>query len=324
MKKTISLVLAVILSLSMAAMSFAAPLEANYLPGKSIDVTEDLFVDESSATPGPISSDDFSLSTIKWTKGGNLVDSVSIDSDEGTVVIKLKQDYKNDSAKDLEGTIKIREKGTTKYYTATIDTTVGYAAAALTLGSVGDTVTIADAMSETGNVYKVEGAAYGNLELSAAAGSVDMFATVRVYKDEKFFFGANTDADTAILKANTDVDGEIAFLNFAGTPSFSSNATVEFYADKDWFVYENNNGKLTKSAAKWDEDTGAFVLKTRTLGSYVFSEKELASAAASTDSKDNTNTDVKNPETGVDNFVGVAMVLAVVSLVAAGAVSLKK
>lgn len=326
MKKTIALVLAVILSLSMASVAFAA-LDTNYLPGKKIEVTEDLFNDgaETPATPGPISSDDFSLSTIKWTKGGNLVDSVSIDSDEGTVVIKLKQDYKNDSAKDLEGTIKIREKGTTKYYTATIATTVGYEADVdtLKLSSVGETVSIADALDVTGKVFKVTGASYGNLELSAT-GAVDVFATARVYKDEKFYFGANTDVDTAILKANTDVDGEIAFLNFVGTPSFSSTATVEFYAEKDWFVYENNNGKLTKSAAKWDEDTGAFILKTRTLGSYVFSEKELASAAASTDTKEPAKNDEKNPETGVDNVVGVAMVMAVVSLVAAGAVSLKK
>ncbi len=320
MKKAIALVLAVILSLSMASIAFA--LDSKYLPGKSIEVTDDLYSEDEEARPGAISTDDFSLSTIKWTKGGNLVDSVIIDDDKAAVVVKLKQDYKNDSAKDLEGTVRIRKKGTTEYFTATIATTVGYDAADLELGAVGDTVTIDDALTETEKVYKVTGSSYGNLELSVG-GAVDAFVTARIYKDEKFFLGANVDANTAVLKANSDVDGDIEFLNFPGAPTFSNTATVEFYVDEEWYIYENNNGKLTQSSAKWDEETGAFILKTKKLGSYVFSENKLVSAAA-TDDKDDDKDDVKNPETGVNNVVGVAMVMAVVSLVAAGAVSLKK
>ena len=322
MKKTIALVLAVILSLSMASVAFA--LEEKYQPGKTIEVTDDLYSDKEEERPGSISTDDFSLSTIKWTKGGNLVDSVIIDNDKAAVVIKLKQDYKNDSVKALEGTVRIREKGTTNYYTATIATNVAYEAATLNLTSTGDTVVIDDALAEDTKIYKVTGSSYGNLELSVG-GAVDVFVTARIYKDEKFFFGANTDVSTAILKANSDVDGEIEFLNFPGAPTFSNTATVEFYVEKDWNIYENNNGKLTKSAAKWDEETGAYILKTKKLGSYVFSEEKLASAAAAAEDKDaEKDKDAKNPDTGVNNVVGVAMVMAVVSLVAAGAVSLKK
>ena len=69
---------------------------------------------------------------------------------------------------------------------------------------------------------------------------------------------------------------------------------------------------------KWDEDEGAYVLKTRTLGKYVFSDKPLK-VTATTDTPE-TN----NPDTGANDVVGVATALAAVALVSAAAVSLKK
>ena len=58
------------------------------------------------------------------------------------------------------------------------------------------------------------------------------------------------------------------------------------------------------------------VLKTRTLGSYVFSDKALSVAA--------TTPGTNNPDTGANDVVGVATALAAVALVSAAAVSLKK
>ncbi len=77
------------------------------------------------------------------------------------------------------------------------------------------------------------------------------------------------------------------------------------------------NGKLVESNAKWSEDDGAFVLKTRTLGNYVFSDVELNV----TETVDDTT---KNPDTGANDVVGIAAALGAVALVSAAAVSLKK
>ena len=82
---------------------------------------------------------------------------------------------------------------------------------------------------------------------------------------------------------------------------------------------------LTKSAAKWSEDDGCWVLKTRSLGSYVSSDKEMESAASNSSSDTDADSgDATNPTTGAIDVVGIATALAVISLVCAGAVSLKK
>ena len=122
------------------------------------------------------------------------------------------------------------------------------------------------------------------------------------------------DADDDVLKAYADTDADLSFLNFVGSPTFNSTATVRFYKEEDSFVYGVKDGKLTNVNAKWDDDEGCFILKTRTLGSYVFSDKKLNVAATTT----------TNPDTGANDVVGIASALAAVALVSAAAVSLKK
>ena len=76
----------------------------------------------------------------------------------------------------------------------------------------------------------------------------------------------------------------------------------------------------TAGKVKWDEDEGCYILKTRTLGNYVFSDVALP-----LDAVDNTtDTPVTNPDTGANDVVGIATALAAVALVSAAAVSLKK
>ena len=71
---------------------------------------------------------------------------------------------------------------------------------------------------------------------------------------------------------------------------------------------------------KWDEDEGCYILKTRTLGNYVFSDVALPLDVAN----NTTDTPVTNPDTGANDVVGIATALAAVALVSAAAVSLKK
>ena len=142
---------------------------------------------------------------------------------------------------------------------------------------------------------------------------------------------SEVNADKDILKAYADTDAEITFLSFPGKPTFNATAAVRFYKDEGTYIYENKDGKLSRITAasagaagqtagnvKWDDDEGCYILKTRTLGSYVFSDKPLKVSAAS----DNAAT--TNPDTGANDVVGVATALAAVALVSAAAVSLKK
>ena len=161
-------------------------------------------------------------------------------------------------------------------------------------------------------VVKFTGTSYGTVVVNCADNE-DTEVTFRAYKGDEVYLFNNGDADKALLKAYADEDAEISFLNFPANPTLNSTATVRFYKGEDTHVYEMKNGKLTKEI-KWDSDEDCFILKTRTLGNYVFSDKALPFNVETT----------ANPDTGANDVVGIATALAAVALVSAAAVSLKK
>ena len=132
---------------------------------------------------------------------------------------------------------------------------------------------------------------------------------------------AVTDEIKALMKKNEDVDFDV--IDFRGAPEFDFTQEVTYYIDDEdveYFVYEIVDGKPVAVKAKLNDDKDALVWKTRTLGTYIVTDDEIKAAAA-----DETETDDKeNPETGSASFVNVAVALGAVSLVAAGAVALKK
>ena len=184
---------------------------------------------------------------------------------------------------------------------------------------------------DSGSIYKINGNNKGYGTLTFSAGDTDI--TVRVYDGEVYYLAHTVTPNKDVLVANSDSDATMDFLNFEGTPTFNPTATLSFYgADEDSFIYEIKNGKLVKSDAEWSEDNGAWELKTRTLGSYVISDKALKSPSGSTSdnggsnpgSGSGSNGSVSNPDTGANDVVGLAAALAAAALVSAAAVSLKK
>ena len=149
------------------------------------------------------------------------------------------------------------------------------------------------------------------------------YAEGRVYDGDEIYYGYDEDADTDILKAYPDA--ELTFANIH-TNGFPSTMNFELYAEEDAHVYEVKNGKLVKSSLKWDKDAYAFTGKIRSATSYVISDVKL-DVSASDNTEDNTSGNdntANNPDTGANDVVGVATALAVVSLISAGAVAMKK
>ena len=327
MKKVLALILAVAM---LSTVAFAA----DYVEGKTYapDGTE---IGVSSADFGTDADDlntkNYSIKKVTDWTGKAYVKSMELDDDEGDeLTITLIEDYKLDKVKEVKFTVELKGKGKdVEDAKKAFSFKVGYDPMTIAINKDNDidkdivekyyNETILKFKSEKDDNGKVVGAPYGDLEFDTTDG--DTSVSVRVYDGDKFYLGHDYDADKKVLVANADSDAVISFLNFPAKPSFNSTATVYFYdVDEDGFVYElTGEGKIKKSAAKWSEDDGCWVLKTRTLGSYVFSDKALTSAAAA-DATDSTT----NPDTGANDVVGIATALAVVSLVAAGAVSLKK
>ncbi|MCI8816870.1 MAG: hypothetical protein HFF15_08585 [Angelakisella sp.] len=274
-----------------------------------------------------INTDNYSVSSVKWEQGRDLVSSVTIDNDDEVLVVALKHDYKSTKEKTLEGTIKLREKGKSRYATLSINCTIGYEVMELTIDANGD---VDVPTIDSGTLYRIEDEGQGYGTLSFSAGDTDI--SVRVYDDEVYYLAHNNDAIKSVLTANNDSDATIDFLTFPGTPTFNATATVNFYGvEEDQFIYELKNGRLNRSAAKWSEENGSWELKTRTLGSYVISDKALRSptgtssgSSGSSGGSVNNDTGTNNPSTGANDVTGVATALALISLASAAAISLKK
>ena len=318
MKKVLALVLAVMMLTSLA---FATVI----VPGEKIKLGKDATAWDIKPDK-KVNSDNYSISKIDWEEGKKYIDSVSFDDDDNVLVIKVKQNYTlvADDDASFYGTVKIREKGKSVYHVATIGTEadpyeVYYAEDDIEITSDRDTIfTYAE-----GTLYTVtdpEDKAYGTFEYDF--GSDDQYGvSVRVYEDEELFLEISEDADKDILKANADADADyIDFVEWVAAPTFTSNVTLEFYgAEEDDYIYEIKDGKLvTPSRLKWDDDAEVWTLTTRTLGAYVVSDVKLAKAVAEADSG------VSNPDTGANDVVGIAGALAVVAMISAAAVSLKK
>jgi hypothetical protein len=348
MKKVLALVLAVLM---LSTMAFASGItitvdgnssnpgavsggsnavtisEGTYQPGDKIYIYKDPANDVAGVKA--VNSDNYSITKVKYNEGRSLVDDIYFDDDNDQVVIKLKDNTSLTTNKTLDMSFTLKGKGrdVEDIDVAIKDTTVGYG---LLTGHIEivdtDTVNITDRMFSASDedaeknflkVTKASGAesSYGDMEFTTADGDVDV--VVRVYDGDKLYVYNDVDADKDILKAYADSDAELTFLNFPGDTTFNATATVYFYKDEDSYIYEVKNGKLVESNAKWSEDDGAFVLKTRTLGNYVFSDVELNV----TETVDDTTT---NPDTGANDVVGIAAALGAVALVSAAAVSLKK
>ena len=324
MKKVLALVLAVMMLTSLAFAVYV-PVTNAIEPGTKIKLGKDA-AEWDVAPEKKVNSDNYSISKIDWEEGKKYIDSVSFDDDDNVLVIKVKQNYTlvADDDASFYGTVKIREKGKSVYHVAEIGTEadpyeVYYAEDDIEITS--DRDTLFDYAE--GTLYTVtdpEDKAYGTFEYDF--GSDEQYGvSVRVYEDEELFLEISEDADKDILKANADADADyIDFVEWVAAPTFTSNVTLEFYgAEEDDYIYEIKDGKLvTPSRLKWDDDAEVWTLTTRTLGAYVVSDVKLAKAVAEADSG------VNNPDTGANDVVGIAGALAVVAMISAAAVSLKK
>lgn len=341
MKKVLALVLAVMMMAAMGTMAFAldvgggsdtTPGEANANPGDTIRFYIGAFAaDKEGKTPlnGTLTSEYFTIAAKTWSKGGALVKEVKLNDDKECVEVVLKENYTLETpaedaynlvSKALEIKCKkdtgtetgaAKKRGTYGLMKELADAPVG----SYLIGWDPETIDITKEDQElvAGTINKIKGSDKVAYETVSATVADIAYMEGRVYDGDKFFFDADTDINTDIVKKYPDA--ELDFVNLKNSPSFNSNFDLEVYGDEDSYIYEVKDGKLVASSLKWDDDAYAFVGRVRTLGSYVISDTKLPVSAAA---------DTGNPDTGANDVVGIATALAAVALVSAAAVSLKK
>ena len=172
------------------------------------------------------------------------------------------------------------------------------------------------------------------------------FFTVKMYSGESMYLDLSTAYDKAIAgEMDAEADSFYKFDN--DNANFSRTGELIIVTDDSSLVpYEiDEDGNFVEVDAKYVEDyaiahtnkkVDGFVFSTKTLGNYVLSTEELGQeeqpaeetpAKPVTPSEPTTetpSTSKPNPETGAEDFVGLAVSLAVVSVAAAGALALKK
>ena len=151
------------------------------------------------------------------------------------------------------------------------------------------------------------------------------FFTVKMYSEESMYLDLSTAYNKAVA-GEMDVEADSFFKFDNENANFSRTGTLLIASDDESLVpYSIEDGELVKVDAEYVENyaiahtnkkVNGFVFKTKQLGNYVLATEEIA---------EEVKPDTKpNPETGAEDFVGLAVSLAVVSVAAAGALALKK
>ncbi len=323
MKKIIALALALIMALSMGVVAFAAATPAadatialggswEHLnigvmrPGETLEFTGDF-------TGAKLSKVDF---TTKELQGASLIDDVKITKEKDAIRISLKESYTmaEEADKAVEGKITVKV-GSTEVGTLHVSFTVNNVVNTVDGGRKASEATPIAEAENTVNV--IEEAGFVSFDLGELDG------TVKVAKNDKVFLNvidlATADADEydALVEAfGEDYDGIVEMYSFETKAAADVAWTYDAWEEDPHFFYAWDGEKLTALEAKFDddEDVDAYVFTADAAGTIVVVDEEVVLAAEET----------KNPDTGANDVVGVAAALAVVSLVAAGAVSLKK
>ena len=322
MKKVLALVLAVVLCMGLGVVAFA---DYDHNTEGTQKIVQKVTMDDTDLEAADLKA------SLSWEDGKEYFKSVELDdgaaAGEIEVTVKFKDYYGVDDI-DVDFEISLKKGSSKKDFipegeTAAVKeyriaTTYGWGQIVPQTDKDDDTVTVD---SDGGLVvFDDEDAKYttfefDNLDSLSVAGKMSKQDAVNMYLDT-----AVTDEIKALMKKNEDVDFDV--VDFRGAPEFDFTQEVTYYIDDEdveYFVYEIVDGKPVAVKAKLNDDKDALVWKTRTLGTYIVTDDEIKAAAAEIETGDK-----ENPETGSVDFVNVAVALGAVSLVAAGAVALKK
>ena len=171
------------------------------------------------------------------------------------------------------------------------------------------------------------------------------FFTVKMYKGETMYLNLSTAYDKAIAgDMGVDADSFYKFdntnANFARAGELvivtNDDTLVPYEIDEDGNFVELDADYVTNYAiAHTNQKVNGFRFDTKQLGNYVLSTEELGAEEEPEEPAEEPseepapevkpdNTGKQNPNTGAEDFVGLAVSLAVVSVAAAGALALKK
>ena len=181
----------------------------------------------------------------------------------------------------------------------------------------------------------------------------DKIAKVNDYKNVtlsgpswKFTVNVTDESTKNMISSNAGIkeilsqfpEQDFKFYSFSGKPAFAATGTMALDVEDisedfdDLYTYRYADGKLYKLNPTYNEEDETLVFRTRTLDTFLVTNKEIkdgtvikdAPVDADKDTDKETNTDKTNPSTGASDMINAAVMAAIASLAAAGAVVCKK
>ncbi|MEG2876220.1 MAG: hypothetical protein RR895_08145 [Hydrogenoanaerobacterium sp.] len=254
---------------------------------------------------------------IKLSNGKDKVETFNFDKKVNLPLVSFTTANKfNKEAADLNFTAEVYKGGTSINATIPFTGSVGY---------VGREAAGSFTVPKDGAIVSFE----GQEKVEAYFGDTDVHFDVDA-KDQKDLFLHLVTKDDVLTDKFPDADLKI--YKFEGNnKTFRRTGKLTIPADmvenKDGklvapVLYNYESGKLTVNKdAKYNSDAACFEIKTSKLGNYVVSAQELKVAEEpATDAPvdpvapGTPGTAVPNPDTGANDFVGLAVALAVVSV----------
>lgn len=326
----------------MATPMLAYATEQEVQPGDSYSIAYSEFYDSKgnaldAASDFTTSNFDIVKKTI--SKGSSLVKSIKINNRSHEVDITFEEDARvapnspnviitnlavRSSRAIKDGGYTIVKSGTTFTYDGDLEFRVGMSNNDREINRDGDDIYLESGESEY--VRWRGGDSYGKVTIEY--GDI-AYATSRVVENDKVLYGFSDEVHDDILDRNSSA--YIQGLDIKGT-SFPNTLTLYILADKGDYIYENNEGQLKQSSAKWDSDEDAWVIKLTKGKSFIISDEKLRSApygsgsydddddddryADDDDSSSSSGNNYYNPDTGggSGSVVAVSAIVAILAL----------
>lgn len=257
-------------------------------PGETVGIPYSEFYDSkgnSIDTGADFTSSNFDIVKKTISKGSNLVKSFKINNRSHEVDITFSDSVRaaasgpnviisslavRSSRAIKDGGYTIIKSGVTFTYDGNLEFRVGMENSDREMLRDGDSIYLDSGTNEY--VRWVKGDSYGNVTVEY--GDI-AYATGRVMENDKVLYGYSDEVHEDILDRNPNA--YIQGLDIKGT-SFPNALTLYITANKNDYIYDNNEGQLKQSSAKWDSDEDAWVIKLTKGRSFIISDEKLRSA----------------------------------------------
>ena len=289
MKKLLSLALALAVCLSLAVPAMAAYVDPDVVyPGSVVRVyTDEFYYDGDQELGCELDKEYFSGVTARWKKGGSYVERVYFDDGDDYVTIIIKDDISVSSEKEIYGTLRIRDKDARRTYECEIvegDLTLApYEKSNMEYLGDREFTLPWDYQSNEVKFVTEDGDDYGTFtaEFDDDSGHDVAYFVTKIVDQSPLYLGYNENEVEEV--AEEYPRAYLRFLTWPAWPTFDIEGELGIYMEPEEFIYGiDEDGELYRLGGRYDTSTGAYVIETATLGSYVVSDRQLISHGSGT------------------------------------------